>query len=487
MLADWTDRIAKGEYPAEAPPRPQGLERNVVITQWDWADPREYFHDVIASDKRNPLINPYGPVYGLHENSSDHLTILEPSKNAWTQVTIPTNPAAAMSPRGGGPPTSPYWANEVIWNQVVSGHSNEMDQKARVWNTTSTRTPNETPAYCKEGSPNSSAKAFPIAGGRGRQYTVYDPKTKKIEIVDTCFSTFHLNFAADANNTIWSGGGGLAGWVNTKVLDETHDPGKAQGWTELIVDTNGNGKRDAFVGQQDPVDPTKDKKIGGSFYAVMTSPLDGSVWGSVLGSPGALIRVAPGSNPPETALAEIYNVPADKGFSPRGADVDKNGVAWTVLSSGQLASFDRRKCKGPLNGPNAASGNACPEGWTFYAVPGPNFKGDVVSAAADSNYYNWSDKFNSLGLGENVQIATSNLGGALLALVDGKWVVLRVPYPLGFYAKSINGRIDDPKIGWKGRGLWTGWSNRNPWHNEGGKGKSSMAVHFQVRPDPLAK
>ena len=55
MFADWTDRIAKGEYPAEAPPRPQGLERNVVITQWDWADPREYFHDVIASDKRNPL------------------------------------------------------------------------------------------------------------------------------------------------------------------------------------------------------------------------------------------------------------------------------------------------------------------------------------------------------------------------------------------------------------------------------------------------
>ena len=126
------------------------------------------------------------------------------------EETIPTNPAAAMSPRGGGPPTSPYWGNEVIWNTVVSGHSNEMDQKARVWNTTSTRTPNETPAYCKEGSENPSAKAFPIAGGRGRQYTVYDPKTKKIEIVDTCFSTFHLNFAADANNTIWSGGGGLA-------------------------------------------------------------------------------------------------------------------------------------------------------------------------------------------------------------------------------------------------------------------------------------
>ncbi len=71
----------------------------------------------------------------------------------------------------------------------------------------------------------------------------------------------------------------------------------------------------------------------------------------------------------------------------------------------------------------------CNEGWTFYAVPGPKYKGDVDAATADSNYYNWSDKFNSLGLGENVQIATSNQGGALLALVNGKWVVLRVPYP----------------------------------------------------------
>src|SRR5688500_17704790 len=39
MFADWTDRIAAGEVPA-APRRPQGIERNVAITQWDWADPK---------------------------------------------------------------------------------------------------------------------------------------------------------------------------------------------------------------------------------------------------------------------------------------------------------------------------------------------------------------------------------------------------------------------------------------------------------------
>jgi hypothetical protein len=59
-FADWTDRIMKGELPP-APPRPQGLERNVVITQWDWADPKAYLHDEVATDRRNPTVNGRGP------------------------------------------------------------------------------------------------------------------------------------------------------------------------------------------------------------------------------------------------------------------------------------------------------------------------------------------------------------------------------------------------------------------------------------------
>ena len=147
-----------------------------------------------------------------------------------------------------------------------------------------------------------------------------------------------------------------------------------------MLDTNGNGKRDAYVGINDPIDPTKDKRIQGGFYGVAPSPLDGSIWGSVLGMPGALVRVVPGPDPANTALSEIYEVPWNnpkapaQGFAPRGMDVDSNGVVWTVLSSGQLASFDRRKCKGPLNGPTA-TGQHCPEGWSLYAFPGPNFKG----------------------------------------------------------------------------------------------------------------
>ena len=64
--------------------------------------------------------------------------------------------------------------------------------------------------------------------------------------------------------------------------------------------------------------------------------------------------------------------------------------------------------------------------------------------------------------------------------------VLRLPYPLGFYMKGMDGRIDDASADWKGRGLWVTSGDRTPWHKEGGKGTKPMIVHFQVRPDPLA-
>ena len=160
-------------------------------------------------------------------------------------------------------------------------------------------------------------------------------------------------------------------------------------------------------------------------------------------------------------------------------------MVWVSLGSGRLGSFDRKKCKGPLSGPNA-TGDHCPEGWSFYQYPGPGFAG-IGENSAEASYYTWVDQHNTLGLGEDVPISTGNENDALLALVDGKWVVLRVPYPLSFYAKGLDGRIDDPAAGWKGRGLWTTSGDRTPWLKEGGKGTVPIAFHFQLRPDPLAE
>ena len=144
------------------------------------------------------------------------------------------------------------------------------------------------------------------------------------------------------------------GWLNTKMFDETGDEQKSQGWTAFILDTNGNGKRDEYVEPDQPADPVKDKRIVAGYYGIGVNPVDGSVWGSVLSFPGAVIRMNPGDNPPATALTEIFEVPwnepkaAVNGYGPRGGDIDRNGVFWASLASGHLASFDRRKCQGPL-------------------------------------------------------------------------------------------------------------------------------------------
>ena len=115
-----------------------------------------------------------------------------------------------------------------------------------MWITSAVRPP-ENPAFCKEGSSHPSAKLFPLSARAGT-WPMYDPKTKKLTHISTCFGTHHLMFAEDANNTLWtSGGGQVVGWLNTKMFDETGDEEKSQGWTALIIDTNGNGKRDAYV------------------------------------------------------------------------------------------------------------------------------------------------------------------------------------------------------------------------------------------------
>ena len=81
----------------------------------------------------------------------------------------------------------------------------------------------------------------------------------------------------------------------------------------------------------------------------------------------------------------------------------------------------------------------------MYRTPGPHFKGATDAIAVDMHYYNFVDRFNTLGLGLNVPLANGTNSDSLLALQpDGRWVVLRVPYPLGFYSRGMDGRIDDP-------------------------------------------
>jgi hypothetical protein len=77
LCADWTDRIAKGELPFAKLERPKGVERNVVISMWDWSTPKGYLDDAISTDTHNPTVNANGLIYRSPADSSD----LDPVKN----------------------------------------------------------------------------------------------------------------------------------------------------------------------------------------------------------------------------------------------------------------------------------------------------------------------------------------------------------------------------------------------------------------------
>ena len=487
LWGDWTDRVAAGELPFARPERPQGIERNIVLSLWDWSTPTGYMHDLISTDRRQPTVNANGKLYGATEESTDYFPVLDPNTHTAGRIKHPVRDPKTPSSKTAPMAPSPYWGPEPIWDSQTSIHNQMMDERGRVWATARVRPP-ANPDYCRKGGDHPSAKVFPLESAN-RHLSMYDPASGKFTLISTCFPTHHLIFAEDANSTLWASNGvtgpGAVGWLNRKMFEETGDEVRSQGWTPFILDTNGNGRRDEWVEPNQPVDPTKDKRVQVSLYSINVNPIDGSVWGTSMGFPGHVVRVAPGPDPTHTAITEIYEPPFP-GYGPRGGDIGRDGVFWASLASGHLGKFDRSKCKGPLNGPNA-TGKHCPEGWTLYRFPGPQFRDVQDDGSVEASYYTWVDWFDAFGLGKNVPIASGNMSDAYFALVDGRWVTLRVPYPMGFYAKWSEGRIDDPNGGWKGRSLWATYSTRTVFHNEGGKENRPRVVKFQLRPDPLAR
>jgi hypothetical protein len=502
MYADWTDRIAGGALPP-VPPRPEGIERNVVLTIQDWGQ-GHFIHDQASSDRRDPHVNANGPIYGMGTLGGT-LEVLDPVTHKVSTIEIP-----GMS--GGA------------HNQDAGVHADEIDGKGRVWMPSIYREGDE-PAWCSDGSVPSS-KLFPLSGPMYKNASalpVYDPETKKVTVIPMCTGGNHSGFTFnDKNNILYmSGDTQVISWINTKVWDETHDAKKATGWCPMVLDTNGDGKIDPDKAKWNPptftlagdvgetgggnsqeatkaasagkpkIDPTKDTILSTYLYGMSTAP-DNTVWlaGYVPYVPSGIVHLIPGKNPPETCVTEFYQPPKNpdgsyKAFGIRGVGVDqKSGVAWAAFSSGQIGRFDRNKCK-VTKGPEA-TGQQCPEGWTFYDLPSPKL--DHTTATSDFAYSEWPDLNNVMGLGADTHFFPAINSDSVLVMKDGgdKLMSLRIPYPMGFYTRGMDFRINDPKAGWKGREMTSTYSSSTLWHQEGGEGENSKLVIFQLRPNPLA-
>ncbi len=310
---------------------------------------------------------------------------------------------------------------------------------------------------------------------------MFDPKTKDYKFIDTCFGTHHPQFGYDADNTLWlSGTGPVAGWINTKLFDETGDAEKAVGWSPFVLDSNGNGKLDEFG---DKPEEGKDTRFnpGSGPYAVMPHPTDGSVWytsGVFGGTPGFL------RFDPKTKLSEFYALPKEASVCVAATS------ARTACSTAQAPRpSDRLRPEEVQGSAQRAERHrqSLPGGLHAHQVPGSGLRRPAE----------YQRRVELLHLGSIttmpsvlVTIFRSRPRTSRMASPpwsNGKMILMRVPYPMGYYAKGLDARIDDPNAGWKGRGLWSASGDRPaPWLNERGKGARPMAVHIQVRPDPLA-
>ena len=485
MFADWTDRIAAGEAPTQTPPRPRGAERSVVVTLWDWGTEYDGRTDSTPSDVRDGTVNANGLVYGVVQ-PSDILAVIDPVEHRASTIPIPS----------GGPriqtdtPTSPYYGDDPIWARSSDPRSVAMDGDGRVWLTGRIRGPDQQPSFCTDAA-NAFAAYFPLEVGT-RQVFLYDPETEEFSEIDTCYSSDHNQLGHDER--FYYGFRDGVGWVDTELWDETGDAEASQGWCPTVIDTNGDGViTPGWTEPDEPVDPTRDHRVAYGCYSPAVNAADGSVWCSDNGrDDNTLVRLELGDNPPESCIAEVYMPPPTivnpPPYGSGGLHLTRDGIAWQDWrGSGHFASFDRSVCE-VTNGPTA-TGQSCPEGWTFHRMDKPTFSNAEMPINSDESYLTQIDHHDVLGFGEETPVYGVVNTDSLEVFVPstGEFVTLRIPYPMGFFSRSSVGRIDDPTTGWKGKGLWSSYSNYAAWHLEGGPGTLQKAIKFQVRPHPLAK
>jgi len=288
--------------------------------------------------------------------------------------------------------------------------------------------------------------------GNNMQLGYFDTKTNKFVTVDTGYNTHHLQL--DWQDRVWTdGGGSAAGELDTRKLDLTS--------LDTIKATEA-GAQKTFV----RVDPETKKMIPGTGYGEAVSPVDGTVWYSspVAGGPANKLYMVD----PKTDKITDYPLPPPGRF-PHGIDFSSDGNVWVSLGSGQLGRLNRKTGE-----------------WKFWDTPGLKFKGTgKETGSTDFPYYLWVDQFNVSGLGKDTVIETGTTSDAQFVFDPKKetFVVFHVPYPMPYYARGLDGRIDDPNAGWKGRGLWMTYSSYLPRFTEN---RSGTVNHMQIRPNPLA-
>jgi outer membrane protein assembly factor BamB len=418
-----------------------------------------------TTDKRNPTLYPYGKVYGADRTGGGRLWALDPVKNTVEELLVQprvtrgystkldyyhrNDPGAATAADEGGEGSSVAW--------MASPHNPMFDDKGRVWMTVPTRPPGveNNPKWAADtvaldtDDPAARELAARLLTSRshGTHLGYYDTKANKFVGVDTSFSTHHLQF--DWQGRLWTDGDVL-GMLDVTKLDPNNVAGTEAAAQKAWMRMDMNTKREISTGA----------------YGTAISPVDGTVWLTVSQTNGPQNKLF--MFDPKTRKFKDYPLPLPLRLS-HGIDFSTDGLVWFSAGSGHLARLDPKTGK-----------------FSYWELPGPKFPGTgKETGSTEYPYFLWVDQFDALGLGKDTVIVTGTSSDSMMIFDPKKetFTNFRLPYPMPFFTRGLDGRIDDARTGWKGRGIWATYSSYMPKFSETGL---ASVNHIQIRPNPLA-
>ena len=380
-FADWTDRIAAGELPFAKPQRPQGIERNVVVSVWDWGTPTMYLHDEISTDRRNPThqrqrpaVRHAGMEHGSRagarsgqEHRDRHQDPVARSRRLRRRSTDPMFAGVGLLGRRAdlGQPDQPAQSDVRRQGPGVVHRAHPRAEHARP-------SARRDPTIPRQSSIRSSGPDAQLVDVRPEDQEVHAGRhlLQHAPPAIRCARTGCGRRAASAATATATSSAGSTSTSSTRPA--TSRPRRAG--RRSILDTNGNGKRDEGYAAAQPAGRSDQGQARGrGLLRHRAEPgrrqrSGARRWASRAWSSGSI----PAQPAGDCARGNLRGAAARLLAARHGHRQQRRRVG-AARERPHGAASTARKCKGPLNGPTA-TGKHCPEGWTLYPLPGPQIR-----------------------------------------------------------------------------------------------------------------
>ena len=182
-------------------------------------------------------------------------------------------------------------------------------------------------------------------------------------------------------------------------VEATKDAAASQGWSPFVLTTAERQARCRLDGTRCTDGSDEGQADHRRPLRSRPNPLDGSIWGSVTGFPGGVVR----RFDPKPAADRVLSIPVQEQQSAgerlqpaRLGHLERRRAVVRALERSRGRASTGRTLQGQAERPQAAADmqNLCPEGFRLYQMPGPEFDvpAGTIGASAEAPYYVWVDQ-----------------------------------------------------------------------------------------------